>query len=98
MKSWIIVEVDGADASRQNIDHTNSDNLAVDEVLLVERAEALSGDQRAFAKKPFELAGVALVEWIAMDHLQVRFVSDVIIVDQPVDNSGRFLESLERSP
>ena len=69
MKSWIIVEVDGADASRQDIDHTNSHNLAVDEVLLVERAEALGGDQRAFAKKSFELAGVALVQWVAVDHL-----------------------------
>ena len=61
MKCWVIVEVDRADTSRKDVDHTHSNNLAIDEVLLVERTKTLGCDQWAFAKEPFELAGVALV-------------------------------------
>ena len=49
MKRRIIVEVDGADTPRENVHHTNSDDLAVDEVLLVERSKALGGNKWTFA-------------------------------------------------
>lgn len=74
MKCRIIVEVDGADASWKDVDHTDGHNLAIDEVLLVEGAKTLCGNQRAFAQEPFELARIALVQWIAMNHLNITSV------------------------
>ena len=91
MKRRIIVEVHRADASWQDINHTHGHNLAVDEVLLVERAKTLGGDQWAFAEEPFELAGVALVQWVTVDHLRMRVnITINTIFHQPVDSSGRF--------
>ena len=49
MKRRIVVEVDGADTPREYVDHTNRDDLAVDEVLLVERPKALGGNKWTFA-------------------------------------------------
>ena len=90
MKCRIIVEVDRTNTSWKDVNHTDSHNLAIDEVLLVEWAKTLCGHQRAFAKEPFELAGIALVNWVAMNNLRMKFGFDYrIAVDQPADSSGR---------
>ena len=73
VKCRIIVKVDGADASWKDVNHTDGNNLAVDEVLLVERAKTLCGNQRTFAKEPLELAGIALVQWVAMNNLRMKY-------------------------
>ena len=69
MKRRIIVEVDGADTPREYVHHTNGDDLAVNEVLLVERPKALGGNKWTFTKEPLELAGITLVQRVAMYHL-----------------------------
>ena len=52
----------------------------------MEGAKTLCGDQRAFAQEPFELAGVALVQWVAVDNLGMQFVQLTYIVQSVLTN------------